>query len=282
MEQRVPLIGIFDSGIGGLTVLRELRHTIPQAATVYLGDTARTPYGNKCQETVQSYASECAHFLSRWPLSCLVIACNTASSFALQTLIDQVDVPVIGTILPAVREAARKTRSGRIGVIGTRATVESGVYENSLSRCNSDFEIFSIACPLFVPFVEEGFFEGDLVEQIVEHYLSSLKAQGIDTLILGCTHYPFLKPCLRKFFGEGVAIIECSKAIAHEVETLFSSDDLHFVQTDSSACEYFVTDEAERFGALARRFLNGEPVAAQHVDLQIPLDIPRAISAISS
>jgi len=186
-------IGIFDSGVGGLTVLKEISKLISTENIVYLGDTARVPYGIRSAETVVKYSIECADFLFKKQIKMLVVACNTSSSVSLHVLRERFPIPVIGVIEPGVRAALKVTKNGKIGIIGTEATVQSESYAKKIKSLNPNIEVISIACPLFVPLVEDGILEGTIAELVVERYLKDMKNSGIDTLILGCTHYPLLK-----------------------------------------------------------------------------------------
>lgn len=210
-------IGLFDSGLGGLTVLKEVRRLVPCSYYLYLGDTARVPYGTKSPETVIRYAEECAHFLLSHEVDHIIVACNTASSVALEHLRARISIPVTGTIDATARSALRAAKGGSIGVIGTQGTIRSGAFEKALADSDCVSQVFSIACPLFVPLVEEGFFEGELVDKAIAHYLTSFKEQGISSLILGCTHYPMLKESLGRFFGPNVVLISSSEAVAEEL-----------------------------------------------------------------
>lgn len=261
-------IGIFDSGLGGLTVFKELRRHLPNERFIYLGDTARTPYGSKGKETIQRYSLECAQFLQAQEIKLLVVACNTSSSLALDVLSAHCPCPVIGTIEPAVRQALSHDSVRRVGVIGTKGTISSAAYDEKLRGSGSALEVFTKACPLFVPLVEEGLYNGPIVEAVVEHYLEELRAKSLDALILGCTHYPLLAPTIIKFLGKQTRIVECSKAIAVEVETLLNSLSLRR-EGNSAANEmekYFVTDDVDRFNYLASLFLEKRPVEAVHVE----------------
>jgi glutamate racemase len=209
-------VGIFDSGVGGLTVLRAIREMFPKVEILYLGDTARVPYGTKSPETVVRYSMECAEFLLEKSVDVLVVACNTASSYALDTLRDNLSIPVVGVVEPGVRKALSLTK-GKVGVIGTSATIRSGVYQKKLEEAGA--EVLSRDCPLFVPLVEEGLVEGEITERVVELYLGEFKERGIDTLILGCTHYPLLKGVIRRFLP-GVQVVDSSDAVAEELEGL--------------------------------------------------------------
>lgn len=255
------MIGIFDSGVGGLTVLRELLNHSPQRSYIYLGDTARAPYGSKAPETVKRYAHECARFLFEQKVEILVVACNTASSFALEILRDELPFPVIGTVLSASKLAVEKSATGRIGVIGTEATVSSGVYTRTLKELAPNVEVYSRACPLFVPLVEQGMTEGEIVEKIIALYLEELANLRIDTLILGCTHYPLLKDEIARYLGSRVEIIECSKSIAEEVAIMPAATHSEPLR------QFFVTDGVERFNHLAEIFLANGAVNACKVEL---------------
>lgn len=268
-------IGLFDSGLGGLTVLRELRRTLPAEPLLYLGDTARTPYGSKSAATIRRYARECAEFLLARQIKLLVVACNTASSVALEELNAACPCPVIGTIEPAVAAALRATRSGRIAVLGTRATIASGVYQNRLAALQPGVQVFARPCPLFVPLVEEGITSGPVVESIMQMYLGALRDESVDTVILGCTHYPLMAGALQSFFGPAVNLVECSTAIATVVQDMVSASTLP-VGTGGAA-EFFVTDEAGRFSSLARLFLEDRVVQAAEVQL----GAPEALHAVS-
>jgi glutamate racemase len=260
---KVKKIGVFDSGLGGLTVLRTLQKELPGCSFVYLGDTARTPYGSKSGSTVVRYSVECASFLMRHDIDLLVVACNTASSFALEEIAQVVSCPVIGTIAPAVRECfSHQERSAAlIGILGTRATIQSAAYQRALHSARPDVKLSAQPCPLFVPLVEEGITSGPIVEQIVELYLKPLREEGVSSLILGCTHYPLLLPAIREFMGNSVAIIECADAIAREIQ------ESHEIPQDrDGTSRFFVTDEVSRFNSLASSFLRGALVEAIKVD----------------
>jgi len=211
------MIGIFDSGVGGLTVVRALMRRLPDQDMVYFGDTARTPYGTKSRETVIGYAVENTEFLLEKGADIIIMACNSASSVATETLREKFDVPVFEVITPAVDMAINISVSYRIGVIGTRATVNSGIYEKKITREKPEARVFSVPCPLLVPLVEEGWFEKPETRMIVKKYLHPLKTKQIDTLILGCTHYPILKKLIMSKVGKKVTIIDSSTAVTEMV-----------------------------------------------------------------
>ena len=251
-------IGLFDSGIGGLTVLHQIIEKLPKENTVYLGDTARSPYGTKSVETVLRYSFENAEFLIGKGVKLVVVACNTSTAVALDALEKNLAVPVVGVIEPGARAALKKTRNWRIGVIGTEATIQSGAYTQALKRLDRKVEVYSRACPLFVPLVEEGWLDNEVVEMTVESYLTSLKRSGIDTLILGCTHYPLLKKAIRKFMGREVRLVDSAEETANEVADLLEKKSLEREKGRGSA-SFFVTDVPDRFIKVGRRFL-GEKV----------------------
>ena len=251
-------IGLFDSGIGGLTVLQQIIEKLPRENTVYLGDTARSPYGTKSVETVLRYSFENADFLLQKGVKLVVVACNTSTAVALAALEENLTVPVVGVIEPGARGALKKTRNKRVGVIGTEGTIQSGAYTQALKRLDPKVEVYSRACPLFVPLVEEGWLDNEVVERTVESYLASLKKSGIDTLILGCTHYPLLKKAIRKFMGREVRLVDSAEETADEVSALLQKRSLEREKGKGSA-SFFVTDVPDRFIKVGRRFL-GERV----------------------
>ncbi len=245
-------IAVFDSGLGGLTVLSRLQRDYPSADFIYLGDSARTPYGTKTAETVTSYTRDCISFLEQFKPDCIVAACNTASALALPALREDCPVPLVGTIVPAAQECLRESDSKRIGVIATPSTVKSGAYTEVLHRLRSDVSVTSVPCPLFVPLVEEGIFSGDIVDLAIDRYLSELRTQGVDTLLLGCTHYPLLKVSLQKYFGDSVSIIECSDGVSRTLKELLPSTQ---AEKPVSGTRYFVTDALSPFSSIASVFL---------------------------
>src|SRR5215472_10192726 len=216
-------IGIFDSGVGGLTVMQALLGVLPHEHLVYLGDTARHPYGTKSAETVTDYSVENAEFLVRRGVKVVVVACNTASSVALDALATRLTVPVVGVIEPGARAATARSRTGRVGVIGTEATISSGAYTRALRALRPGIEIYSRPCPLFVPLAEEGWLDGPIPRGVAETYLASLCKSGIDTLVLGCTHYPLLRPVIGAVVGEGVTLVDSAEETARAVAALLEA-----------------------------------------------------------
>src|SRR6202795_4541134 len=211
-------IGVFDSGIGGLTVVKALRERLPNETIVYLGDTARVPYGPKSPETVQRYAVELAGMLMRKNAKALVVACNTVSSVALPLLAKKFAVPIIGVIEPGARAALQATRNRHIGVIGTRATIRSGAYEQALRAADNNVHVSSRACPLLVPLIEEGLLDDDVTDRVIVRYLGPLLADGIDTLVLGCTHYPLLGAAIARVLGREITLVDSAENCATAVQ----------------------------------------------------------------
>ncbi len=261
-------IGIFDSGVGGLTVLQQVAHLLPRERLVYLGDTARYPYGSKSPEVVTRYSCENADFLMERGLKMLVVACNTASSVALETLRQRYAVPVVGVIEPGARAAVQRSKNGRIGVIGTGTTIASGAYTHALRALDASVEIYTRACPLFVPLVEEGWVDNEVTRATVSVYLSSLKHSGIDTLVLGCTHYPLLKNVIAAFLGNEVCLVDSAEETAKVVRmTLLSEGAVR--RKGAGGASFFVTDEPDRFVKVGARFLGHQVESAVRVESRV-------------
>ncbi|MDA8090577.1 MAG: glutamate racemase [Nitrospiraceae bacterium] len=254
-------IGVFDSGLGGLTVLREIISELPQESTIYLGDTARVPYGIRSPEVVTKYSFENMRFLLSKGIKMLVIACNTASAISLEALKRESPVPVIGVIRPGAKAALKATRNGRIGVTGTETTIKSGAYARVLESLSPGVKVFSKACPLFVPLVEEGWVDNEVALLTAKNYLSGLAGDGIDTILLGCTHYPLLKKTIAAVMGESVTLIDSAKETAVEIRKLLEEKDFLRNASLGPEREFFVTDAPERFKKLGGRFLPGEDTA---------------------
>jgi glutamate racemase len=248
-------VGIFDSGLGGLTVLKEIFRAVPQEDTIYLGDTARVPYGIRSPETVTRYSFENSKFLSSRNIKMLVIACNTASSVSLDQVRNGFPIPVVGVIEPGAKAAVAASRSGRIGVIGTEATIRSNSYMKAIQSIEPSAEVYGIPCPLFVPLVEEGWTDGEITEMVAERYLSDIREMGIDTLVLGCTHYPLLKPVISKIMHGGVTLIDSAVETAREISSILADRGLLNRMDRTARHEFFVTDAPEKFIAVGERFL---------------------------
>jgi glutamate racemase len=248
-------IGIFDSGFGGLTAMRHIRSLLPAENIIYFGDTARLPYGNKSPDTILRYSEENISFLIEKKIKILVIACHTACTAALDHLRKQFNIPIIGIMEQGIEEAVLSTRSQKIGVLGTRTTIASNVYQHRLKLHLPKAAVYGIACPLFVPLVEEGFNDHHIASLIVKEYLEPLKDKGIDTLLLGCTHYPLLLPLLQKGIGESVCLIDPAAPCAKETKRLLASLDLLNPQTEGPRYEFYVSDDPEKFRSFGKIFL---------------------------
>ena len=247
-------IGIFDSGVGGLTVFREICRLFPHEDIVYFGDTARVPYGNKSPETIIRFTVENINFLKKYNVKVIVIACNTASAVLLD-LKKKFRIPVINVIEPGARQALLVSRNKKIGVIGTESTIRSRTYEKVLQRYNPSAKIFTRACPLFVPLIEEDWIRKPETRLIVKRYLSGLKATEIDTLIMGCTHYPLLKPIIQKEVGKKIKLIDSARAVAEELEDLLKAKRLPLKEKRLSRYRFFVSDLTPKFRKIGERFL---------------------------
>ena len=247
-------IGIFDSGVGGLTVVHALLEALPAEHLVYLGDTGRHPYGTKSAETVTRYSLENSAFLVARGVKLLVVACNSASAVALDVLTERLAVPVIGVIEPGAIAALARTRTGRVGVIGTEATIASGAYTRALRARRPALELYTRACPLLVPLAEEGWTDGPVARGVAETYLASLRTSGIDTLVLGCTHYPLLKSVIAYVMGPDVALVDSAEETARAVETLLTERNLGRTGPPG-ATSFFVTDVPDRFVLIGQRVL---------------------------
>ncbi|MGC8887558.1 MAG: glutamate racemase [Verrucomicrobiia bacterium] len=258
--ERLP-IGIFDSGIGGLTVVRAIKKLLPCEDIIYLGDTARVPYGTKSPETVKRFAQQDAAFLYRQNIKAIVVACNTVSSWALPELERLYDMPIFGVIEPGVCAAISRTKNHRIGVIGTTATINSNTYTVAIKARDKGARVFARPCPLLVPLVEEGWVNHPVTRQVLTIYLSPLIKNKIDTLILGCTHYPLLKPVIKKIVGDNIALVDSAQVCAQTVKQKLGQ--LGFLKQSSNSEEgnliFYTTDAPEHFTRLAKRFL-GYPV----------------------
>jgi glutamate racemase len=265
MQANDAPIGVFDSGLGGLTVVHEISTQLPAERIVYLGDTARVPYGTRSPETVRRYAGEGTAFLLSKGIKLLVVACNTVSAVGLDEVVRLSPVPVVGVIIPGARAAAGRSYNGKVAVIGTEATIRSGAYVDAIRGVDDTVEVYTKACPLFVPLAEEGWLAGDVPERAAAQYLEELKSQHVDVLVLGCTHYPIMKPVLARAMGEGVELIDSARETAREVRALLQqsnslADD---AATGKRRHEFYVTDAPEKFREVGQRFL-GEPI--EHIE----------------
>jgi glutamate racemase len=258
-------IGIFDSGIGGLTVLKEIIAKLPEENTIYLGDTARVPYGIRSPETVTRYSFENTRFLLSQEIKILVVACNTASAVSLDAVKKEFPLPIIGVLEPGARAAVSATKTRKVGVIGTEATINSGAYEKAIKKLGADIEVFSLACPLFVPLVEEGWTGNDVAELVALKYLAALKDKRIDTLVLGCTHYPLLKGVITTIMGSEVTLIDSAMETAREVADILGKLKWKKEAREKVVRKYFVTDTPSRFVKIGKLFLKDSLMTAEQV-----------------
>ena len=248
-------IGVFDSGIGGLTVVRALHQRLPHENIVYFGDTARVPYGPKSPQVVREYAAEDVDFLVSKDVKMVVVACNTVSSVALDVVQRHAKVPVIGVIVPGAEAAVRATSGKRVGVIGTNATVNSKAYVNAIRQIDPAVEVFSQVCPLFVPLAEEGWIDHQVTDLVAKEYLFPLKLERIDTLILGCTHYPLLRDAIGKAVEDSVVLIDSGEATAEKVKDVLVSEGLQNPSALDANLQFYVSDIPARFAEIGERFL---------------------------
>ncbi|HXX62718.1 MAG TPA: glutamate racemase [Bacteroidota bacterium] len=248
-------IGVFDSGIGGLTVVRALSKRLPYENIVYFGDTARVPYGPKSPQVVREYAQQDVDFLVSKQVKMVVIACNTVSAVALDVVQKRAHVPVVAVILPGAREAVRATKKKRVGVIGTIATVNSGAYSNAIRQLDGDVTVFAKACPLFVPLAEEGWTDHKVTALVAKDYLFPLKLEKIDTLILGCTHYPVLREAISDAIDGNVTLIDSGEAVAADVERVLEQSGLRNGSRQAPNLQFYVSDLPARFSEVGERFL---------------------------
>ena len=251
-------IGVFDSGIGGLTVVKALRELLPNEDIFYLGDTARVPYGGKSATTVERYSLEMADMLLEENVKLVVIACNSASAVALGRLEQTLSVPVIGVIKPGAQAAVAATRSQHVGVIGTRATIKSGAYERELRALNPDINVTARACPLLVPLIEEGWLDDGLTDHVIARYLGPLTQEGVDTLVLGCTHYPLLADAIGRFLAGKAKLVDSAHTCAKAVAQLLDRHSLRAPRAGAASLQVALTDAPDTFLAVARRALQLE------------------------
>ncbi len=261
-KRLIKKIGIFDSGAGGLTVLKKLRKHLTGIEFYYLGDTARLPYGTKSSETIINYTLQNANFLIGKEIDVLIVACNTASAYSIPFLKKNINIPIYGVIKPGAKKAVKVSQNKRIGIIGTRATIMSNSYQEEIIKLCPQCNIFSNPAPLLVPLVEEGLIEGDIVEKIVSMYVEPLLDNNIDTLILGCTHYPVMKKTIGKIVGEKVKLVDSATPILEILKRTFL-----FPKNGSNKIEIYVTDYPENFGKLSEKFLEGNFDKIEHIDL---------------
>ena len=260
-------IGVFDSGLGGLTVVREMQKLMPEESVVYFGDIARLPYGSKSKETITEFSHQIMRFLLKSDVKAVIIACGTASANALEDLQETYDLPITGVVEPGAREAARTTKNGRIGITGTEATIRSGAYDRLLKGLNPQTEVFSKACPLFVPLVEEGWFKDDITRSVVKRYLAELKEQQVDTLVLGCTHYPLLKRLIGEEIGEEVILVNPSSSVVKEMKEYLQQNQMQS-GAEQGEYEFYVSDSTEKFRQFGQQVLEIEDLKVKRINIE--------------
>ncbi len=248
-------IGVFDSGLGGLSCIREIMRIMPGEDVIYFGDTGRVPYGSRSQETLMKYVKQDIRFLTGFDIKMIIIACGTASSAALPWIGDELDIPITGVVQPASKKAVEATKTGRIGVIGTAATVKYGKYVEDIKKINPAAEIFQKACPMFVPLVENGYADSEVTDIIAREYLQEIKEKNVDTLIMGCTHYPLLKEKIQKIMGSNVSLIDSGGAAADSAYDWLKQNDM-LSDRKNGNYKYYVSDSTEDFAKLGSMFLD--------------------------
>ena len=263
-------VGVFDSGVGGLTVAREIMRNLPSEKIVYFGDTARVPYGSKSKETVIRYSRQIIRFLQEQQVKAIVVACNTASAFALDTVRDEFDIPIIGVIESGAKVAAARTRNKRVGIIGTVGTVGSGIHAQYLKKLDPGITVFGKACPLFVPLVEEGWLHDPVTVEVASRYLKELQDTDVDTLILGCTHYPLIRSTIRRVMGEEVCLVNPAYETALELGKLLEEQGLSSTGTEQKEFPYrfYVSDLADEFKEFANSILPYDVEMTKKIDIE--------------
>ena len=249
-------IGVFDSGVGGLTVAREIMRHLPNENIVYFGDTARVPYGSKSRDNIIRYSRQIIHFLQTKGVKAIVIACNTASALALDVVRDEIEIPIIGVVEPGARAALEMSETHRIGVIGTEATIRSCMYEKIIRKLNPEASVVEMACPLFVPLVEEGFAKHDVTKEIIDYYLAPLLETDIDSLILGCTHYPLLRSRIREYVGDRITLVNPAYETAMDLRALLQARNMENTdEQEHGTYSFYVSDAADKFKQFANSIL---------------------------
>ena len=263
-------VGVFDSGVGGLTVAREIMRNLPSERIVYFGDTARVPYGSKSKETVIRYSRQIIRFLQEQQVKAIVVACNTASAFALDTVRNEFDIPIIGVIESGAKVAAARTRNKRVGIIGTVGTVGSGIHAQYLKKLDPEITVFGKACPLFVPLVEEGWLHDPVTVEVASRYLKELQDKDVDTLILGCTHYPLIRSTIRQVMGEEVCLVNPAYETALELGKLLEEQGLSSTGTEQNEFPYrfYVSDLADEFKEFANSILPYDVEMTKKIDIE--------------
>ncbi len=264
-------IGVFDSGVGGLTVMKEIMHQIPNEKIIYFGDTARVPYGNKSQDTVLRFSRQIVRFLRTQEVKAIVIACNTASAYALPDIEKEIDIPIIGVVRPGAKVAAQVTRNGKVGVIATEGTINSHIYTDYIQEISTRTAVIGKACPLFVPLAEEGLWEDPVTDEIARRYLAELIDIGIDTLILGCTHYPLIRNTIGRIMGDQVTLVNPAYETARELKELLQEKNLlnnERHRLGEEQYRFFVSDGAEKFKIFANSIIKYGILSAKVVPIE--------------
>ncbi|HCJ07106.1 MAG: glutamate racemase [Lachnospiraceae bacterium] len=261
-------IGVFDSGVGGLTVAREIMRQLPGEDLVYFGDTARVPYGSKSKNTVLKYSRQIVRFLRTKDVKAIVVACNTASALALDDIAAEIDIPIIGVVKPGAKMAVETTKTGNVGVIGTESTIKSGIYNDYIRELNPDITVVSKACPLFVPLVEEGLIEDRVTDDIVARYLQEMKEYRVDALVLGCTHYPLIRNTIKRFMGESVHLVNPAFETAKSLKELLAEQGILNTSRRKPEYEYYVSDGVDKFITFADSVLPCHVTDTQVVDIE--------------
>lgn len=269
IDKEAP-IGVFDSGVGGLTVAREIMKNLPMERIIYFGDTARVPYGNKSRETVQRYSRQIVRFLVAQGVKAIVVACNTASALALDEIEKELDIPIIGVVKPGARVAAESTVNRRVGVIATESTIQSGMYQECIHEINAGIQVVGKACPLFVPLVEEGWMEDEVTDMVARRYLEEFREQEIDSLILGCTHYPLLSSAVGRVMGAQVKLVNPAYETAHELQILLRGQGIEnrCVPDAEFPYRFFVSDAAKKFTQFANSILPYDVRMTQQINIE--------------
>ena len=270
MDKNAP-IGVFDSGVGGLTVAREIMRQIPNERIVYFGDTARVPYGSKSKDNIIKFSRQIIRFLQTENVKAIVIACNTASALALDEMQQEFDLPILGVVKPGAKVAVETTANKRIGLIGTEANIRSGVYTRYIKSLDDEAKVFEKACPLFVPLVEEGWLHDDITLQVASRYLEELKEKDIETLIMGCTHYPLIRSTIRKVMGDKVNLVNPAYETAIELKNLLERDNLANkcdVDSPSSMYRFYVSDAEEKFKLFANSILPFDITMTKQINIE--------------
>lgn len=261
-------IGVFDSGVGGLTVVKEIMRQLPEENMIYFGDTARVPYGSKSKKTILKYSRQIVRFLMEHQVKAIVVACNTASALALDELKEEIQIPIMGVVEPGAKMAAESTKTNSIGIIGTESTIKSGIYSKYLRKINPELTVVSRACPLFVPLVEEGLLEDRITDDVIQRYLHELKEYGIDSLILGCTHYPLIRNAIGRYMGPDVTLVNPAYETAKSLKVMLTEQKLLNQSGELARYEYYVSDGVDKFSTFADRVLPCDVERAKVVDIE--------------